>query len=108
MQFERMPTSGQLKLILSETMARKVVQNYNYCETIWYLEPYYKSRFIQLFQKAYGNDFRCHGDFYSINMNTLIFFFWIGGRYYIQLSTDNNETDDEYFVASLLESLLKN
>lgn len=108
MQFERMPISGQLKLILSETLARKVVQNYDYGETIWYLKPYYYTKFIQLFQKVYGNDFRCHANFYSINMNTLIFFFWIGDKYYIQLSTENNETDDEHFVASLLESLLKN
>jgi hypothetical protein len=106
MQFERLSVSGQLKLILSDALARKVV--YNDSDVLWHFNPYYNAKFIQLFQKAYGIEFRVHADFYSVNMNVLLFFFCMGGKYYIQLSTENHETDDEYFVAALLESLVKN
>lgn len=107
MQTERLPASGQLRLILSDTLARKVVQNYNSGEVVWSFKPYYYSKFIQLFSGSYDLEFRCHADFYSVNMNVLFFFFWIGDKYFIQLSTMDHEIDDEYFVAALLETIIK-
>jgi hypothetical protein len=108
MIFERLP-AGQMKIQLSESLASQVVANKHEGMPIWRFAPRYQRRFVTLFQSIYGSGFKYYdAGFYSINLNVLLFFLNINGSYSIQISTENNEADDEFYALSLLESVLKN
>ncbi len=108
-QLERTPASGQLKIVLSNTLASRIVANKHHGSPIWNFIPNYHVRFIKLFESIFGLGFKYYDSgFYSINLNVLLFFLNINGQYIIQISTEYNENDDEFYVLTLLESVLKN
>lgn len=107
--FERMPASGQMKILLSNALSSRIVANIEQGMPIWRLVPNYHVRFIKLFESIFGLGFKYYDSgFYSINLNVLLFFLNINGQYIIQISTEYNENDDEFYVLTLLESVLKN